>query len=615
MSGLAGWVDPRRDLEREAAVLHAMTESLRARGPDGGGVWLSPAAALGHRGRGASALDPQAGAQPLVVDGGRGPVVAMLSGHVNNAADLRRELGGAWRTRADAEILARAYLCWGDALAEHLEGAFAFALWDASSRKLLLGRDRFGVKPLYYAVLDGGVLFGSEPKALLAHPSFRPRLEPGAIPMLLQPRLARPGETPLRGMHEVPPAHVVAYTTSGLTRRRYWSLTSAPHRDSFEDTARTVRALLEDAVRRELADDGPGGAMLSGGLDSTSVAALALQALRARAAGETLDTFCIRFESDATHFVATELRPDIDAPYAAAAAEHLGSRHRTLSVSVAELAQVVPATRRARDLPGWGQFDASMFILFREMRRHCQVALTGEAADEIFGGYPYFFDRELVERGHFPWLGNAPRLAEYLSPEFARALDPQADERARYAELVAQVPRLDGEDAHDARLREAFYLGLCGPLSVILDRKDRMSAAHGLEVRIPFCDRRLVEYVWNVPWALKSRGGVKGLLKAAVADLLPPSTLERKKSAYPHVQSPEYDRALAAEALRIVSDPRSAVAALVDVPRLTELIRELCAGTPEGRAARRFPGGASPVYMLIHLVELQRWIEEYEVSC
>ncbi|MCY1079436.1 asparagine synthase (glutamine-hydrolyzing) [Archangium lansingense] len=610
MKGLVGWVDFRRDLGAQEEFLRAMTD-----GDPDGHLWVSRSAALGLRRR--SPLDVKGGQQSAAIETETGTVVAVNVGGTSNSGELRRalgDLGGPLGKKSDTEMLLEAFLRWGSAFIERLSGAFAFAIWDGRTRSLLLGRDRFGVKPLYYFEYPGGLLFASEPKGIMANPLFKARLAVSGIPILLQPRLTLPGETPLVGLREVPPAHFISYSESGLSRRRYWSLTSAPHQESFDETARTVRALLEDAVSRELASDVPLGAMLSGGVDSTSVAALALKTRRTQEPDSTLDTFCVQFESDLAHFVATELRPEVDAPYAAKAAEFIGSRHQTLTASVQDLMDVLPATRRARDLPGWGQFDASMYLLFQRIRRSCGVALTGEAADEIFGGYPYFFNPDSIHCTHFPWMGTGPKLSDYLSPDVTRQIDPKADERDRYAQLLSEVPRLAGEDPENARMREMLYLGMCGPLSVILDRKDRMSAFQGLDVRIPFCDHRLVEYVWNVPWSMKATGGPKGLLKAAMAGLLPASTVNRKKSAYPHIQNPDYDRGLVREANRLANDPRSPIAGLFDVPALKNLIEDLGSSEGERKNKRTFPGGASPAYMLVHLIEINHWIEDYKIS-
>jgi asparagine synthase (glutamine-hydrolysing) len=611
VSSLVGWVDFQRDLSRQQNTVRSMAETMRKRGPDVGGTWVSLHAALGFRGFSTGeAIDDN---PPMRVDTGDGTVAVALVGHIYNAPELRREIeaaGGLFRTGSDAEVLLWAFLTWDDHCIDRLDGMFGFSVWDGRRRRLLLGRDRLGMKPLYYYDYPGGLLFASEPKGILANPLFTPRLDVRALPIVLQPRLALPGETPLVGLHEVPPAHALIFSEQGLSQRRYWQLASVPHLDSWEQTTARVRELMTNIVRRQVPTSVPCGAMLSGGVDSTSVASLAARLLRKRSSDQTLATFCVQFASDRAHFVPTELRPDVDAPYAAAAAGILGTSHTTLTLTTEDLAAAVPATRQARDLPGWGQFDASMFLLFQEMRRHCAVALTGEAADEIFGGYPYFFDSELINRDHFPWLGDGPRLSDFLTPELRAEINPREDERARYSQLRSAVPRLPGEDPENARMREIFYFGLAGPLAVILDRKERMSMAHGLEIRVPFCDHRLIEYVWNVPWRMKSAGGVKGLLKAALADVIPPGTMSRKKSAYPHVQSPQYDEALLTEATRIVNYREGSVAAMFDRPRLAALIERIRAN----ELRSRLPGGASAAQLMLPIVELQTWIDDYRVS-
>ncbi|MCD0453414.1 asparagine synthase (glutamine-hydrolyzing) [Actinocorallia sp. API 0066] len=597
MSGLVGCVDFTADLPEQREVLTAMTETLRDRGPDGGGVWLSKNVGLGHRALFTGAREQP---QPVHLALPRGELAAVLTGTPDNLAELRAVLDRP--TDAAAEVLLHAYLRWGTSCVERLHGAFAFALWDGRVSTLLLARDRMGVKPLYYHPHGTGAVFASQPAGVMAHPRFEAGLDLAKLPIVLQPRLALPGETPLKDLHEVPPAHVVRISPEGRTVQRYWRLTSAPHEDTFDKTARRVRELLEDVVARQADPAAPTGAMLSGGLDSTSVAALAARSL----SPTRLRTFCVGFDGDGEHFAASDLRPDLDAPYAAEAAAHLGAEHTELTFTVPDLLAAFPATRKARDLPGWGQFDASMRLLFERVAATCRVVMTGEAADEVFGGYPYYFRPDVrAKRDGFPWMFDGPKLVDQLAPDVTAEITPGEDERARYETLLAEVPRLPGEDPAEARIRELLYFGMCGPLTVVLDRKERMSASVGLDVRMPFCDHRLVEYVWNVPWAMKSAGGVKGLLKAAMGDLLPPAVLRRAKSAYPHVQNPAYEEALLTEAAWIVNDPGSPLAPLFDTARMNALIGRIRAG----RMAAELPGGATPAALLIQLVEMHHWIE------
>ena len=605
MCGIVGWVDFRRDLTQERQTLQAMTDTMRLRGPDAGGIWSSARAGLGHRRL--SIIDLDGGAQPMTEKTPDGEVVLVYSGEVYNYRELRDELrrrGRRFRTESDTEVVLAAYLEWGDEFVTRLNGMFAFAIWNEPARELLLVRDRMGVKPLYFALHDGGILFASEPKGIMANPLFSPRLDFGALPILMQPRLAMPGETPLLGLRELRPGHLLRFDMSGQRETEYWAVTSRPHEQSYEETTAEVRALLEDIVSRQMISDVPRAALLSGGLDSTAVAALANQVLEKEGNSEVLNTFCVQFSADAEGFSPTQLRPEIDAPYAEQAAQFIGTNHAAIELDSAEVINAIPPTRLARDLPGWGQFDASMYLLFEQIRSHCTVALSGESADEVFGGYPWFFSEEMVNRPRFPWIGDAPRVTDCLADDLHRLVRPAEDEADRYATLRARVPRLPGEDSTNARMREVLYFSMLGPLTILLDRKDRMSMALGLEVRVPYCDHRLVEYMWNVPWEMKSRGGMKGLLKDAVKDLIPESTYSRKKSGYPGLQDPSYDKVLLGEVDWIVNDPRSPLTGMFDPGKVQALI------DGQGKSM----AWVNAAHMFIPLVEMSRWIETYNVS-
>jgi asparagine synthase (glutamine-hydrolysing) len=571
MCGIVGWVDLKQPLDKGAELIGRMTETMRQRGPDGGGVWLDQHVAFGHRRL--AVIDIEGGKQPMTDVVGADPVALTYNGEIYNYRELRSELAGhghRFRTASDTEVLLRAYLQWGADCLTRLDGIFAFGVWDGRTRELVLARDRMGVKPLYYYPYPDGLLFASEPKGLLAHPAFRAELSIESLPILLNPRLTMPGETPLRNMHEVRPGHVLRLSPAGLRESRYWSLTSHEHEDSLDVTVSTVRDLLESAVTRQLIADVPVSAMLSGGLDSTAVSALAARHL---AKGTRLPTHCVDFVGDDRNFRPTAMRPERDAPYAAAAATYIGTDHHQVVLDTADILAALPIARAARDLPSLGQFDTSMHLLFARMREHSTVALSAEAADEIFGGYPWYHDPAMVTRDQFPWLGDAPRLSECLSPQIRAEINPADLERNRYHALLAQVPRLPGETGHGARMREVLYLNMLGPLACLLDRADRMSMAVGLEVRVPFCDHKLVEYVWNIPWHLKAADGrPKALLSRAVADVVPTATIKRRKSGYPGTHDPVHEREVLRAIGLMLEDPQSPLAPLLDPDRLRRMI-------------------------------------------
>lgn len=591
MCGIAGWVDYQRDLRREREVAERMTKTMERRGPDAEGLWLSPHAALGHRRL--SIIDLEGGKQPMVATEREEPVAVLTyTGEVYNFRELRAELQGLghrFETRSDTEVVLRAYQQWGAAFPEHLNGMFALAIWDTREEELLLVRDRMGVKPLYYQPTAAGVLFGSEPKAIFANPLAPPVVDADSLRELLS-FAKTPGLTAFRDVREVRPGHVLRVRRGGLTERRYWALEARPHTDDLPTTIRTVRDLLEDIIARQLISDVPLCVLLSGGLDSSALTALAQKALQAERAGP-VRSFCVDFVGQAQSFQKDEFhfRDTADAPFVADMAKHARSAHQDIVLAAEQLSD--PAVRKtvlgARDFPvTFGDMDASLYLLFRAIREHSTVALSGEAADEVFAGYLWFHSPSMIATETFPWIAFRWEVSEFLAssglgeptrscawptmlqPGLLQRLDVDGYVAQRYREALAEVPRLEGESDEERRMREICYLNLTRFVQVLLDRKDRMSMASGLEVRVPFCDHRLVQYVFNTPWSMKSFDGYeKSLLRAACADLLPTSVIERRKSPYPSTQDPAYEKALRGQVAELLERSDSPALALLDVDR------------------------------------------------
>ncbi|WP_037915116.1 asparagine synthase (glutamine-hydrolyzing) [Actinacidiphila yeochonensis] len=622
MSGIAGFVDFSRPAEGPVAaddrvLLRRMTDALRHRGPEAGGGWHSPRAALGHRLHAAAlprsaarleGVDGQADVRPFSAVFTPTPSAAVFDGRLLETAHLREELTRHSHRLAnptDAELVLRAHLEWGEAGAARLVGDFAFALWDGRRGQLVLGRDRLGVTPLYWAEVPGGVVFGSEPKALLAHPGFTAEVDPEGLADLFIVAGKRPGDAVLRHLHEVRPGWTVCFARGETHHRRYWQLTAQPHTDSPAETVERVRDLLDAAVAARSRADVPLGALLSGGIDSSAITAFAAADRRRRRAGK-LGTYSVDFAGGERDFAADALHVDRDAPYVRAVAGHLATAHTEVLLEPPALAAELGATLRARDMPGVGDLDASLLLLFREVRRHVAVALSGEGADDIFGGFPWFRAEAERPSGSFPWSAGVTDRNAVLAPELRQKLDLHAALESRYREALSEVPYLGAESRPERRAREVTYLQLTRFLPFLLDRKDRMSMASGLEVRLPFTDHRLVEYVWNVPWSLRRTGGVeKSLLRDAVSGLLPELVVRRPKSGFPFGQSPEYLDAVRAGVLRLVDDEPSAPAlALLDADALRRL------ASPDGPWTN---GTFTPPPWLPRALLLNRWLTEYNV--
>jgi asparagine synthase (glutamine-hydrolysing) len=608
MCGITGWVDFGRDLRAERAAIAAMTATMICRGPDAGDVWCSAHAAIGHRRL--SVIDLACGDQPMRAPGGD-DVVLTFSGEIYNFTELRRELsahGHEFRTRSDTEVLLHSYLRWGRDCVRHLNGMFAFGIWDGRREELLLARDRLGVKPLYYAVRPDGVLFGSEPKAVLAHPQFPAEVDAeGLAELFSQAGTATPGHGVYRGLAELRPGTIAVVGRGGVRTSAYWTLEAREHTDGLVATASTVRELLADTVHRQTVADVPLCSLLSGGLDSSVVSALAAGSLSRRDRAK-LATFSVDFAGSADVFRPDQLRPSHDEPYARAAAEHISSRHSTITLSAPDLVAAQWAPLAAHDLPTMGDMYVSMYLLFREIGQQSTVALSGEAADEVFGGYAWYHVPALLAAPTFPWAAGGS-WEPLLHPDVrtrVRLAEYAAD---RYDEALAEVPRLAGESPADRRIREVLYLGLTRWLPLLLDRKDRLSMASGLEVRVPFCDHRLVEYVWNVPWTLKEAGGIeKGLLHTAALGLLPDDLVNRRKSIYPGAADPAYERAVDAQLRELLRRPDAPLFSVISRDRLTD------AYTRDPRLPGTMAVRPSPTAPAAFLLDINRWLESSGVT-
>ncbi|MFF1490205.1 asparagine synthase (glutamine-hydrolyzing) [Streptomyces sp. NPDC058319] len=576
MCGITGWVSFDRDLRSEAAALDAMTETMACRGPDDRGTWAQGPAALGHRRL--AIIDLPGGRQPMSDTTPDGTVAMVYSGEAYNFTELRADLaarGHRFTTDSDTEVVLRGYLEWGDAVAERLNGMYAFAIWDGRHDKLVMIRDRMGIKPFYYYPTPDGVLFGSEPKAILANPLARRRVTLDGLRELFT-FVKTPGHAVWDGMREVQPGTVVTVDRDGLHTRVYWRLETRPHTDDRDTTIATVRSLLDDIVRRQLVADVPRCTLLSGGLDSSAMTALAARQLAEQ--GEKVRSFAVDFVGQTDRFVADELRGTPDTPFVHDLARAADTDHQDIVLDAQSLAdpEVRARVLSARDLPmGFGDMDASLYLLFRSIRDHSTVALSGESADEVFGGYLQFFDEEARRADTFPWLVRFSRDfgddGDVLRPDLTRALDLPAYIADGYRTAVAGIRRLDGESDFEFRMRQICHLHLTRFVRVLLDRKDRMSMAVGLEVRVPFCDHRLVEYVYNTPWSLKSFDGrEKSLLREATADVLPKSVYDRVKSPYPSTQDPAYALALQGHVKDLLARPSHPVFDLVDRERVRQ---------------------------------------------
>jgi asparagine synthase (glutamine-hydrolysing) len=579
MCGIVGWVSFDRDLATEQPTLAAMTRTMSQRGPDAAGTWTDSHAALGHHRL--AVIDLPGGTQPMRAQTPGGPVTITYSGEAYNFAELREELRGnghQFRTSSDTEVVLCGYLEWGVALAQRLNGMYAFAIWDSRTEKLVMIRDRLGIKPLYYYPTADGVLFGSEPKAILANPLADRAVDLDGLRRLLAYTLTLP-DAVWSGMREVLPGTAVTVDRNGLRELTYWRLPTREHTDDRQTTVAHVRELLDDIVGRQLVADVPHGVLLSGGLDSSALTALSAAHLAGQR--ERIRTFAVDFVGHAEDFVPDDERADPDPPYVREMVAHVGSDHTDIMLDHALVAdpEIRGMVVRAYDVPpGSGDRDRSLYLLFKAIRGRSTVALSGESADELFGGYKWFHDPAVQQADMFPWITacfDTYSLApSALVPDLESRLDLTGYLVDQYGSAAAGIEQLDAASRHERRMRVISHLHLARQLRVLLDRKDRLSMAVGLEVRVPYCDHRLVEYVYNAPWSLKSFDGrEKSLLRAAVRDVLPTSVVDRVKSAFPSIQDLRYVTALQQQAKELVAEANDPVFDVVNRSWLNEVVQ------------------------------------------
>lgn len=600
MCGIAGELAFDRRIREEEPYVALQEEALRRRGPDQGGIWCNGNALLIHRRL--AVVDLKGGRQPMT----RGGLTLVYNGELYNTEELRQELesrGCRFEGHSDTEVVLQSYAVWGQDCARRFNGIFAFAVYEKETGRLFLARDPMGVKPLFFALRGESLLFASDLKTLLLHPLVKPEITTEGLYDLV---FLGPGRTPgqgvFRNVQELLPGQMGYFDREGWHPKQYWSLKDAPCRETFEEAAEQTRFLVTDAIRRQLVSDVPLCTLLSGGLDSSIISAVA-----AKEKGE-LHTFSVEYRDNARYFQAGKFQPNADDEYIQIMKKHIGSDHRAVVLDTPELAEAVFTAADARDLPGMGDVDSSMLLLCKHIRESHTVALSGECADEIFGGYPWYRDPEIRETAGFPWAQTTDYRASFLRPEYLREETPREYVQRRYGETLSRVDLLPGTVPLEKRMKEMMVLNLQWFMQTLLDRKDRMSMYWGLEVRVPFCDKRIVEYLYTLPWEYKDyRGREKGLLRYAVRDLLPETIIERKKSPYPKTWNPSYMQTVS-ECLRaVLAEPDCPLAELFDKNRLLAL-------TEESRSLPWYGQLMTTPQTIAYFLQMEWWLRKFKIT-
>ena len=610
MCGIVGFVNYKKELPNKQEVLNSMLKTLQKRGPDEDGTYINNSVALGHKRL--IVIDPEGGKQPMVQKYSFGEYVIVYNGQIYNTDELKKELienSFEFYTRSDTEVLLKAYIHFGKDVVKHLNGIFAFAIWNTKTQELFLARDHFGIKPLFYTEFDQGLIFSSELKAIFEYPNFEKIIDSQGISELFGIGPAHtPGTSVYKNVFEIKPGHMAIYNSSGLHIEEYWKLEFKPHLDDFEETCSNVRDLLKDAISRQLVSDKPICTFLSGGLDSSIITKFAADYLKEK--GEPpLDTYSVDYVDNDKNFVKSDFQPNSDNYYIDLMNKSTYTTHHQVMLDTPELAKALEDAMIARDVPGMADVDSSLYLFCKEVKKEKTVSIMGECADEVFAGYPWFFREDALSSGTFPWSIALDERQQLLHPEISEKINLKEYVDFRYKQSLANVEIIDSDSFETAQKRKITYLTTYWFMQTLLDRGDRMTMANGFEIRVPFCDYRLVQYMYNVPWEMKAyKGREKGLLRYVMKDYLPEEIVTRKKSPYPKTHNPTYLSTVKQMLTEIMKNTNSPINNLLNRDYIIEILNT------DGKAFSRpwFGQLMTGPQLMAYLCQVNMWLEKYQ---
>ncbi len=611
MCGFCGWVGNKK-VEDRNSVLYKMTDTITTRGPNETGYYQDDYINLGHNRL--IVIDPNGGKQPMEKMCNGQKFVIAYNGEIYNIRQIRRELesnGIHIETNSDTEIVLGSYILWKEKCVEHLVGIFSFAIWEKENMRVFLARDHFGIKPLFYSFSNNNLVFASEIKSILKYPNIDAVLDKEGICQLFGLGPARvPGKCVFKNIYEIKPASyaIFDFMQNTFSQVRYWELKSYEHIDDELTTIDTVRKKLDNAIKEQLVSDVPLGSMLSGGVDSSLITAIAQ--LEFEKEGKTLKTFSVDYVDNDKNFKANDFQPDSDKAYIQKMQQRYDVEHHDIVLNSERLVEGLHDAMQARDLPGMADVDVSLLEFCKEIKKEVSVVLSGEYADEVFGGYPWFYREDSLNSDTFPWSVAIDTRQRILNKKY-KDIDLKKYVNDVYDEFVEQVPLCKNDSEQDKKIKKLMYLNMYWFGATLIDRTDRMSMRTGLEVRVPFTDYRLVQYVWNIPWDLKTMlGREKGLLRLAYKDVLPKEIAFRKKSPYPKTYDPKYTQKLKEQLMKILNNDKEPIHKLIDKEEVKNILNDL-----DNVFTRPWFGQlmTGPQF-IAYLIQLNMWLVEYDIQ-
>ena len=610
MCGIVGWSNLKNNIRDYSDIMDEMIDTLKLRGPDSAGLKTYNHALMGHRRL--IIVDPTGGMQPMTKIINNKEYTICYNGELYNTEEVRADLiskGYKFDSYSDTEVLLTSYIEYGQKCADYLNGIFAFGIWDEYNQELFLCRDQLGIKPLFYSYIDGNLIFASEIKALLKHPYIDSIVDRDGLIELISLGPARTLNGAIfKDIKEIPPAHYLLFNKRGINLNEYWKLETMEHEDDIDTTKKKVRDMLVEIIENQLVSDVPVCTFLSGGLDSSVISSVAFDKFKKDGLG-VLNTFSIDYKDNEKYFKKNLYEPNSDPEYVKRMVEFLGSNHHNIVLNNIDLAHALDDATKAADLPGMADVDSSLYLFAKEVRKYATVALSGECADEVFGGYPWF-TREYDSIEIFPWANSIEYRKNILKPSL-KDLPIEEYVKQTCRDSINKIDKLPKESHDDRIIRELTYLNIKYQMLTLINRKDRMTMSNSLEGRVPYADKRLVQYAFNFPKDIKLlHGREKGLLREAVRGIVPDEIIDRKKSPYPKTHNPEYTREVSNMLKKILEDRSSPIHQIIDYDFVSNIVDTGGKSFKEPWYGQLMTGPQ----VIAYLIQLNNWMKIYNVK-
>ena len=602
MCGFVGWINNKKKIIDKKEILVEMTETLTRRGPDSTGYLMLDNVLFGHKRL--AIIDVENGIQPMTYKG----YTIIYNGELYNTNDIKEKLldvGYKFETNCDTEVLLKAYIHYGKKVLNIIEGIYSFAVYH--DKELFVARDRLGVKPLFYTRHRNDFIFASEIKAILKSKIIKPVINKRSLQELFALGPSKtPGSGVFKGINEVKPGYYLIYKKNRFKTYKYWDISNNEFDESFDECKNKIRYMLEGAIKRQMVSDVPIATLLSGGLDSSIITAICAQEKQKN--NEQLTTYSIDYEDNNKFFKENDFQVSEDKFFIEQIKMMYNTKHSYKVITQNMLARTLKEAVIARDLPGMADIDSSLYWFSKEIKKQHTVVLSGECADEIFGGYPWFYKEELLKRKHFPWISNLKERNQLLNKNIRNKLELDKYALKQYKRTIKEAPKVKNKE--EQKYKNLFYINMKWFMTTLLDRKDRMTMYASLEARVPFSDHKLIEYLWNVPWEYKFyEQREKGLLREAFKDLLPDDVLYRKKNPYPKTHHPEYAKIVSSLLKKRLKNKNSVIYKIFDIEKVNELIENHGSNFKSPWFGQLMTGPQ----LIAYIYQFDIWAEEYNI--